>query len=152
MKVLMLLLCLLACGDNLAPPNHIRDGAGQSASSAVVAEGTYTPVIENDRIGWMLSGDGVAYLELHVRRLDELAAIRITAKTASEPTLEIVDQVDNERALLSYTSDGSLRDLGLVVLQLDEKLTIGSSGEFVWIKARATGGEPVTFFSLDWGP
>jgi hypothetical protein len=150
-KALLVLIWLIACGDNLTRPSIIRDGAGQSATAAVVAVGTYTPAIEDDLVSWKLSGDGVVYLELHVRRGDELARIEIVARSATEPSLAIIDQVWNERLVLASTVEGSIRDGGLSAVHLDEPLVIGSSGETVWIKMSATGS-PVQIYTLDWGP
>ncbi len=155
MRYPCLLLALAACGDNAAPTFEMENGAGQSAATAVVISGTYTPKVANrttfarNIVSHELSQDGSVMLELRVRRSDEINVIRMVAFTKANPRLTIVDQVDSEGGELGYSiTDGSLDQTGLVDLTLDVPLVVGSRGETLWIRVDASA--PVEIFSLDW--
>jgi hypothetical protein len=154
--VLWFTALLGGCGDNFARPTGIEVGGAQTPATFVVAKGTYTPTIDSTalsggRVSWVLSADGDVYLQLAVRRLDEIVAIQIDGdiKGGTEPVYTVIDQVGNEVAELDHVRETSIGQQGRARLVLGVPLIVGSRGEFVSVRVTTTQ-TPVQIFSLDW--
>lgn len=121
-----------------------------SGASTVVTGTSYTPSVTSDVVSWLLGATGIVHIELRgLRAGDRLKSVRIRATSTSEPTIVVVEQVDNAASTLATTtSGGPITAVGSITHTLNTPVTPNSPGDLLWLKISA-GANPVTVYTID---
>lgn len=138
----------------LAGTGTYKHGDHQITQNAAVAFRQYNgTVTQTGNIGTALgvqlsaSGGQAVFYVTGLKKDDRIKSIRLAGTASVEPTtLAVYDQVDNAMAGLAVTKTGTITG-GVATLTLDSPLTLGSTGENVFIFVVASSST-VTIYNL----
>lgn len=124
--------------------------AMQDAGSQACTSGTYSVGLVSSCVVYTLStGGGVVYIPIRgLQSGCRIKKVALYATGAAEPTLAIIQQIQNAIATLTYTSTGTIVANNRKLMTLDVPQTLIGSDEIYWLKV-TSGASTVVCYEVE---